>query len=206
MSLHLHSLYLTRNQHVLFHDFSLSLHAGECVLLKGTNGSGKSSLLEVLSGVLQADKGTVSWFGLPLSEANRTQWHYLAHADALKDELSIAENIYFQAALCAYRISSNAFQEALTALNLYDKRHIPVGYLSQGQKRRSALLHLLLLPFRPVWLLDEPFNALDLHARHTLSEWINQHIGQGGSVLFTHHFDLPENLLVNRAIQIESDT
>lgn len=206
MSLCLHSLYLKRNQHALFHDFSLNLSLGECVLLKGNNGSGKSSLLDVLSGILQADKGEISWFGQPLSEADRTQWHYLAHADALKDELSIAENIYFQAALCACRISSDVFKDTLTTLNLYDKRHMSVRHLSQGQKRKSALLHLRLLPFRPVWLLDEPFNALDLCARQTVSDWINQHIGQGGSVLFTHHFDLPENLQVSRIIEIKPNT
>ena len=75
----------------------------------------------------------------------------------------------------------------LQQLGLTGLMHRPAGQLSQGQKRRTALLHLRLLPFRPVWLLDEPFNSLDREARTTLSTWMNAHRAQGGALLFTNH-------------------
>ena len=194
------SLDLRRGHQRLLRGFSLALNQGECVHLTGPNGSGKSSLLEAACGILAPEKGQILWSGAPPGEADRTQWHYLAHADALKHELSVRENIFFKAALCAFALPKTALMQALSSLNLLDCFHLPVGNLSQGQRRRAALLHLRLLPFRPAWLLDEPFNTLDGSARDTLSQWMNEHRARGGSILFTNHFERPPGLQVDRTV------
>ena len=195
-------LALWRDMRCLLQDFSLSLQRGECVLLAGANGSGKCSLLNAVCGLVPTEQGRIEWLGQQLAHADRSQWHYLAHADALKAEFSVWENLRFQAALCGVRLDVDATQPVLQQLGLTGLMHRPAGQLSQGQKRRTALLHLRLLPFRPVWLLDEPFNSLDREARTTLSTWMNAHRAQGGALLFTNHFELPPDLLVDRVVSI----
>ena len=196
------SVDLMRGTRALLQGFDLTLRPGECVWLAGPNGSGKSSLLHALCGLVPIEEGEIRWFGRTLTEADRAGWHYLAHTDALKAELTVRENVHFQAALCGAPVSPQALQPVLEALHLEALADSPVEQLSQGQKRKAALMHLRLLPARPVWLLDEPFNALDSEARDTLSHWMNSHRARGGALLFTHHFALPPLLQVDRTVTL----
>jgi len=173
----------------LFQGVSFSLNPGQWLHLEGANGVGKTSLLRIVCGLAAASAGEVLWRGAPSAAADsdfRAQRLYMGHQLALKEELSALENLRFEAA-----ISGQAWTEAeaLTALaeqGLRGREHLPLRVLSQGQKRRCALARLR--PGRPVlWLLDEPFVALDATAVERLRAQLSRHVALGGAVLYTSH-------------------
>jgi len=193
---------LMRGQLLLCHQWQMRLQAGQCVHLAGANGCGKTSFFQAVTGLLQPEQGDVYWHGQALAKAGnavRRQWHYCTHDNALKEALSVTENALLAARLCGVSVTDNFLEEALQEMQLFFLADTPVLQLSQGQKRRASLLRLKLVP-RPVWLLDEPFNALDEAGRHQLAHWMNRHCEKGGSVLFTSHFAWPGHLKVNHQV------
>lgn len=186
----LRNLALARGPHTLFSGVSLTLERGWRVGLVGANGSGKTSLLRILCGLLSPQAGEVRWNGAPirrLREEYARHIVYLGHAPAVKDDLSAEENLAFACRLAGLRPAGDALRDALAQFGLAGA--MPVRKLSQGQRRRAALARLWLSAGVPLWLLDEPFTALDVAGVATLRALIETHIARGGAVVYSTHQD-----------------
>lgn len=184
-----------RGHKPLFQGVSFALSEGHWLHLQGANGSGKTSLLRILAGLSPADSGEVLWRGQPVAAqgpAYAAERLYMGHQLALKEELSALENLLFEAAIMGRKLSHQQAMSALAQQGLAGREHLPLRVLSQGQKRRCALARLQPGEYR-LWLLDEPFVALDASAVQQLVDLLGRHIEQGGAVLYTSHqsVDLP---------------
>lgn len=176
-----------RGERLLFQGLDLSVRPGEIWLVEGANGSGKTTLLRILCGLRQPDDGGVRWNGTPVEEI-RAEYHagiaYLGHHSGIKQDLTAHENLRFARALCAGRPDIDA---ALARVGLGSIDDLPVSGFSAGQRRRLAMARLLLSRAR-VWLLDEPFTALDPAGRSLVRDLLAEHAAGGGAaVLATHH-------------------
>ena len=183
------SLACRRGRRTLFKDVGLELRAGGALLVGGRNGSGKTTLLRTLCGLTQPEAGRVEWRGRPIGE-RRDEYHaellYLGHANALKDDLTAEENLAASQGLAA-AVSPDDVRRTLTDLGLAACARLPARALSQGQRRRVALARLWLARERPLWILDEPFVALDSEATQTLRCLLEAHLDVGGVLVFTTH-------------------
>jgi len=177
-----------RGERLLFAPASFAVDAGAVVWIRGANGQGKTTLLRTLAGLATPAAGTVEWAGAPALVPRPL---YLAHANALKDDLSVAESLRFLLHLGGGRVDTPAIDAALERFGLASRKGALVRTLSQGQRRRVALARLAaqreLLP----WLLDEPFDALDAGGVAVLAALIGEHARRGGSVVLTSHLALP---------------
>ena len=176
-----------RSGRTLFRGLTFSVAGGEIVRVAGPNGSGKTSLLRILCGLLAPTQGEVRWRGTPilrLAEEYSRDLVYIGHASALKDDLTPYENLDIACRLASVQVEREALVRALDALAV---PALPVRKLSQGQRRRAALARLLLSRGVPLWLLDEPFAALDAAAAAHAEELIARHLKAGGSVVYTTH-------------------
>ena len=183
------NLSCVRADQTLFSGVGFELAPGECLHLEGDNGVGKTSLLRILAGFSPAAQGEVRWQGELLdSSACRLPQDllYLGHQLALKEELNAVENLQAGAAIAGTSIAREAALAALQRLGLGSRAALPVRVLSQGQKRRVALARLV-LQTQPLWLLDEPFVALDGPAQSLVAGFMEAHLARGGMVLFTSH-------------------
>ena len=183
-----------RGGRILFSSVSRQLQPGDLLRVQGANGAGKTSLLRMLCGLLEPTHGQVLWQGRAIS-ALREEFSrnliYLGHAAALKDDLSPLENLQAACLLGGWRVSPTEARRALDSAGLRGHQHTPVRRLSQGQRRRSALARLALAPPPPcearLWVLDEPFNALDSAATAWLVGLIKTHLERAGMVVLTSH-------------------
>jgi heme exporter protein A len=183
-----------RGERPLFKDVELTLRPGQVVWLRGRNGRGKTSLLRLLAGLTTPAQGAVLCDGRPLS-ALPAQWRqrlvYIAHASALKDDMTVSECLQFTAALQGRKPAAGEIDAALSCWGIERLRDAPVRTLSQGQRRRTALARLA-LPHPPsIWLLDEPFDALDDEGVQTLCGLLSAQARCGGSVVLTSHQAVP---------------
>jgi len=179
-----------RQQRVLFAGLSFALGAGELLRVAGPNGSGKTSLLRILCGLLTPQSGEVRWHGAPirrLREEYARHIVYLGHAPAVKDELIAEENLAIACRLAGLMAAANSIREALARFGLSGSAL--VKKLSQGQRRRAALARLCLSESVPLWLLDEPFTALDTAGVTMLRGLIEDHAARGGAVVYSTHQD-----------------
>ena len=192
--LQLDDLTCTRGNRQLFKSLSVSVGPGQLLRVRGANGAGKTSLLRMLCGLLQPTQGRVLWHGKPLArqrDAFGNSLVYLGHAAALKDELSPLENLLDACALGGHTPDIPAALAALKGAGLRGHERTPARRLSQGQRRRSALARLALSHSAPLWILDEPFNALDTAANAWLTDLIEAHLHNAGMVVLTSHQDMP---------------
>lgn len=171
---------------------NLTVAGGEIVLLTGPNGAGKTTLLRALAGLLAPANGSILFDGGDAEATLGEQAHYLGHANAIKPNLTVAENVTFWARFLGSTAAQDALQtaaHALERLSLDALSEVPAGYLSAGQRRRLAIARLLAAP-RPVWLLDEPSVSLDAHNVAVLAGLIRDHAGAGGITIAATHIPL----------------
>ena len=177
-----------RGDRVLFAPTSFVVAAAAIVWIRGANGQGKTSLLRTLAGLSAPAAGKITWAGAP-EIAPRPL--YLAHANALKEDLTVGESLRFLLDLAGHHADGRDVDAALERFGMASRKNAFVRTLSQGQRRRVALARLAaqreLLP----WLLDEPFDALDAAGVELLAGIIAQHARRGGAVVLTSHLPLP---------------
>lgn len=179
-----------RDDRRLFSQLSFSLQSGQVLLLEGSNGSGKTSLLRILCGFREPDEGALYWCGVPIAESDfLADMAYVGHADGLKKELTVLENLRF--ALALGQPSGLSIEQALAAVKMagYDDNRVQT--LSAGQKRRVSLARLLITRSL-LWILDEPLTALDKNGIDLIESLIAQHVQRGGMVILTSHQDLTQ--------------
>jgi len=168
----------------VFSDLGLELARGEALQVTGPNGTGKSSLLRLLAGLVQPAAGRIVLEGGDPELTLGEQAHYLGHQDAVKPSLSVRENLGFWTHFLnglAPKVDS-----ALAAVGLSAISHLPAGYLSAGQRRRLSIGRLIAVQ-RPIWLLDEPNSALDAAGQTMLAALMGQHLAGGGLILAAVH-------------------
>jgi len=177
-------LLLFRGDRCLLDGVSLTLRAGEGLVLRGPNGTGKTTLLRVLCGLTQAEEGEVMWNGAALHRV-ADEWHlalgWAGHLTGFKSDLTVRENLAFAAGL-----KGNAPAALPTELALDNCLDLPVRALSAGQKRRIGLAAIVTGKAR-VWLLDEPYTHLDQQGQSYLNDCIRHHLDAGGSALIASH-------------------
>jgi len=175
----------------LFGGLSFALGPGGLLRVRGANGSGKTTLLRTLAGLTRPSAGSVRWRGEPIGDDYRNEMLFLGHASAVKDEMTVLENLRFSCRIFCLDSSGSEIKTALEKLGIARLADLPARYLSQGQRRRAALARLALSAAVPLWLLDEPFAALDAEGIVQLGALCSAHLAAGGMLVLTSHQDVP---------------
>jgi heme exporter protein A len=178
-----------RGNRLLFKGVNFSVGAGHAVWLRGRNGRGKTSLLRLAAGLSSPEAGSIRWGGVPVRKAAGLprRMVYVAHASALKDDLSVTESLRFLALLHGRASDIDSVHAALDRVGMGSRRDAPVRTLSQGQRRRATLARLALEREASVWILDEPYDALDVDGVECVNALLQDNLSRGGSVLLTSH-------------------
>jgi heme exporter protein A len=190
----------------LFSNIDCDVTAGQWLYVTGANGVGKTSLLRMVCGLASIESGSILWNGTPIqkqADAYRQDLCYLGHLNALQESMTVDENLRFTSALGGLAPEREQRQQVLARFGLRGRSQQLVRHLSQGQKRRVALSRLVLSPAR-LWVLDEPYVAMDEAGINLLADLIGGHLEQGGMVVLTSHQkvpirDLPAQLLELKA-------
>lgn len=207
MSLQAHQLACTRGERQLFRDLNFDVKDGEALWVAGTNGSGKTSLLRMLCGLSLPAEGSVNWNGenvRAIRDEFNSKLIYIGHASGVKDDLLAWESIAITSTLGGKPIGPEDACDALQKMGLAHVAELPVRVLSQGQRKRVALARLQLNLNAPLWILDEPFTALDQRSIADLCVTLNAHLARGGMVIYTTHQEV--TLTARRAMRLDLDT
>lgn len=183
-----------RGERTLFKGMSFAIEPGTLVRVAGSNGAGKTTLLRLMTGLMRPVEGEVLWRGVPIAKAAQDYWRelcYIGHRNGVKDDLSVLENVMINARVASLSATEEKALEALDAVGLGDFVDVPAGQLSQGQRRRSALARLWLSRSVPLWILDEPFTALDVKGVARLAALVGEHVREGGVVMLVTHQEVP---------------
>ncbi|MDP1653948.1 MAG: cytochrome c biogenesis heme-transporting ATPase CcmA [Rhodocyclaceae bacterium] len=187
------ALSCVRGERPLFSGLDLAVGAGEWLHVQGENGAGKTSLLRILAGLSPPAAGEIRWQGEPikaLAEDYRRHLLFLGHHGAVKEELTPLENLTLAAQLDGTALDAVEALQALARFGLRGREDLAVRFLSAGQKRR-VLLARLAVRKATLWILDEPFTALDVKAVEMLSGLIAEHVAGGGMAILTSHQSMP---------------
>ncbi|MDM8568088.1 cytochrome c biogenesis heme-transporting ATPase CcmA [Thiotrichales bacterium HSG1] len=185
------NLQCIRDDRVLFNDLNFSLSTGELLQVEGHNGSGKTSLLRILCGLTLPTEGFVYWNNEDIQKVQEEYWAdlaYIGHHPGIKGELTPLENLAIARSLSKQPINIE-LNNALDQVGLYGFEDVPTHTLSAGQQRRVALARLLVSK-TALWILDEPFTALDKTAIKMLENWLEKHAKQGGMAILTSHHSI----------------
>lgn len=183
----------SRGPRTLFEHLDLSVDAGQWLYVSGANGAGKTTLLRTLVGLSPPDHGDIRWRGRPVREQQdefRRATLYLGHPAAVKDELTPIENLQWGCGIDAHRLAREVAEAALQRIGLLGRATLPTRFLSAGQKRRVLLARLLVRP-AVLWVLDEPFAALDGAAVNLVTDLLREHLATGGMAVLTSHQPVP---------------
>lgn len=184
------ALSCVRGDRTLFTGIEFALGAGSLLRVTGPNGSGKTSLLRIVCGLAPPAAGEVRWHGENIRSLREEYWKdlvYIGHLNALKDDLTALENLEIASALGGRKIADGVALDALDSFGVAACAELPARVLSQGQRRRVTLARLILSRDLPLWVLDEPFTALDAAAVRLMESLISEHLSRGGSVIYTTH-------------------
>ncbi|MDJ0814395.1 MAG: cytochrome c biogenesis heme-transporting ATPase CcmA [Woeseiaceae bacterium] len=183
-------LTLFRGERLLFKGLSFALDPGGMLLLEGQNGSGKTSLMRAIAGLIEFEDGDVLWDGKPV-RSNRQAFYgslvWMQHRVGFKADLTLVENLRFESHLRAQ--SDEDFDEVLERLEIARLKRLPLRSLSAGQQRRVALARMLLSRV-PLWLMDEPFTNLDRQGRKLVMDVTTEHLDRGGMCIMAAHQDV----------------
>ncbi len=182
-----------RDERILFESLSFSIDSGELVQIEGRNGTGKTTLLRIITGLGDRDQGEIFWYGESI-ESNRDAFHedllFLGHSTGVKRDLTAYENLRFYLSVHSKAsIDKETIYQALTKVGLAGREDVPVAQLSAGQQRRVALARLWLSQHK-LWILDEPLTAIDKQGVKVLEALFLNHAEQGGIVMLTTHQDM----------------
>ena len=166
-----------KGKQYLFRNLNFDLSSGELLLIQGSNGSGKSSLLRILAGLSSSERGEIE---------NEHEISYIGHLPGIKKGLSVIENIHLQLGLARQCQESTEIDLVLKNFNLENQVHRLSSRLSMGQQRKVALASLILKQ-KPIWILDEPFTALDKNSIQILCRYIHSHLSMGGIAIVASH-------------------
>ncbi len=179
-----------KDDRTLFAELNIDLKAGQILLVEGKNGSGKTSLLRILTGLSLPESGEVLWEGEPISEVGADyyeQVNYVGHHDGIKRDLTCLENLRLVQAMG--KPEPIDLDDALEKVNLYRFGENFVATLSAGQKRRLAMARLVVTEAL-LWIMDEPFTSLDKASMAMFQEMFEQHLERGGIIVMTSHHDI----------------
>ena len=183
-------LTLFRGDRCLFRALDFALGSGDLLLLEGRNGSGKTSLLRAIAGLVELESGEILWNGTDV-RAGRQAFHaslvWMAHRVGFKADLTLVENLRFESRLREQ--GDRDLDDVLERLDIRRLRRLPMRALSAGQQRRVALARML-LSRAPLWLMDEPFTNLDREGRELVTSLVNEHLGRGGLCVMAAHQDV----------------
>ena len=186
------NLECVRGDRRLFRDISFSMTPGTLLQLTGPNGSGKTSLLRIICGLMAPENGEVRWEGAnirSLGEDYSRSVTYIGHRNGVKEELSSLENLRISSGLAGLELKRNVARQALEQLGLGGRENLPTRFLSEGQRRRSALARLLTCG-TTLWLLDEVLASLDHAAGILIESVIGKHLSNGGMAIVTTHQEI----------------
>ena len=180
-----------RGDRRLFSGLNFSLNDGELLHIKGANGSGKTSLMRIVAGLMLQAAGEIRWNGnniRKLREEYQQDMLYLGHLPGIKGDLTSLENLRVNNAMSGNEISEDVAWKALGEIGLKGREDLPARVLSQGQQRRVALARMLVSKAK-IWILDEPFTALDVKAVAMLQEVLGEHLDNDGMIILSTHQD-----------------
>ena len=178
-----------RNEQVIFSNINLTLRHGEMLQIQGANGAGKTTLMRILAGLIPATSGQITWSGKSLADdckAFYTNLIYIGHNPGIKLGLTVKENLLLMLAFALMKKNEEHLDKAINSVNLMGLKDVYAQHLSAGQQRRVALAKLFLLA-KPLWLLDEPFAALDQEGIIMMHELMANHLRQNGMIVVTSH-------------------
>lgn len=189
--LELKSIYLNRNKKQIFRNFNLNLKEKQIILLLGQNGTGKTTLLEIITGLIEPTAGEVKIFGKKIEEIynlKKNFFTYLPHKECLKDNLTVHENLISWLELTNSGQNYSNYFSQLNIFDLTEFKNTLVRNLSHGQKKKITLTKLLLSDAK-LWLLDEPLNGIDLKSIKIFKSIVKNHLNKKGSIIITSHID-----------------
>jgi heme exporter protein A len=201
-----HDLACLRGDRLLFKNVGFELNPGGLLYVLGENGSGKSSLLRMLCGLLMPEVGIVSWGKKTIKEEAEnylSNLTYIGHLNGLKDDLTALENLAMSARAVGNEVAEGNALEALAAIGIKRCANLPARVLSQGQKRRVTLAKLWLSEAK-LWILDEPFAALDIASVNLLATRLSEHLASGGMAILTTHQDVAVNAQSTQTLRLSA--